>query len=104
MRRNQADLGLHSVAMLDRSAARHGTLVVMVQDQITRELACLPRGELAQNIYRSAFRNSRANDLGNNPAHPGAAALETAERAAAIVRRQFPGFVPELDLERLASV
>ena len=75
-----------------------------VHEWIERELECVPRGELAQNVYRSAFRNCRANDLGNNPEHPGATPLHTAERAAAIVRRQFPGFVPELNVELLTSV
>ena len=62
---------------------------------IADELDGIPRGSLAQNMYRAAYEQARLNALGSHaetghdPADAHAAALQA-------VRTQFPDFVPTL--------
>jgi hypothetical protein len=74
-----------------------------IHDQVERELKFVPRGDFHQNIFRAAVHARRENDLGGHPEHRGSTALETADRAAAVIRAQSPGFEPELDRDALSS-
>lgn len=74
-----------------------------VHERIGRELACIPRGDLAQNELRAIYQMSRENDLGKRPEHPGTTAVETAERSAAQVRKYHPDFEPDVDWQGLGA-
>jgi hypothetical protein len=65
------------------------------------ELALIPKGSRPQNILRSAYLCMRENSLGQQPE------IENDRRAVwyaavAIVRNQWPGFVPMCDPHLLA--
>jgi hypothetical protein len=56
-------------------------------------LAKVPRGSIAQNLYRMAVQQCTMNSLGRKPQIP--RSPQAIHRAAVrIVRRQFPAFVP----------
>lgn len=62
---------------------------------VNAELETIPRGSLNQNAYRAAYEQARLNGLGTQPAMP-----PTPEAAHAlalrVVRRDDPGFAPDL--------
>lgn len=64
-------------------------------NQVLTELSGIPRGDLAQNLYRSAYEQARLNGLGRQP-EIGPTATDAHAAALRIVRRQFPGFTPVL--------
>jgi hypothetical protein len=66
------------------------------QTQVNRELSLIPRGDLAQNLFRMAFNALRLNSLS---AHPeGATDLPSVfERAVKSVRDEYPDFKPQYD-------
>lgn len=67
-----------------------------IRAQVARELEAIPRGSLAQNIYRMAYELARLNGLGANPQLPSTAvaAHEVALKAA---RGMDPEFKPTLE-------
>lgn len=60
------------------------------------ELCLIPRGSLAQNMFRDAYFCLRENSLGRQP-EIAADPLAVRDEAVALVRRTFPGFMPEHD-------
>jgi hypothetical protein len=62
---------------------------------IVDELGRIPRGNLAQNMYRAAYEQARLNALGSHP-EIGRDPADTHAAALQAVRTQFPGFVPAL--------
>jgi hypothetical protein len=63
----------------------------------------IPKGDIAQNLFRSSFHNWRLNSLSKKPAHPGSTAVDDVARATAGVRAHFREFVPEFDPRLLES-
>ncbi len=63
--------------------------------RVADELNSIPRGNLAQNMYRSAYADARQNALG---AHPEIGPAPADAHAAALwaVRAHYPDFEPEL--------
>ncbi len=64
--------------------------------QTTRELALIPRGDLAQNTFRMVFHMWRMNSLGSNPDGP-SDFRSVFEKAKEAVRVNWPGFEPKHD-------
>lgn len=65
-----------------------------VNDVVARELAMFPRGDLAQNVFRSVYQNIRAHGLAEGRL---STSPDEARRAAiSVVRKQFPAFAPEM--------
>lgn len=61
---------------------------------VAGELRGLPRGSLAQNLYRAAYEQARLNSLGSRPQMtPTSEAAH--EFALDLVRQQHPHFRPE---------
>lgn len=64
-------------------------------NQVLTELSRIPRGDLAQNLYRSAYEQARLNALGRQP-EVGPTAADAHAVALQAVRNQFPAFAPVL--------
>jgi len=60
------------------------------------ELRLIPRGSLAQNMFRDAYFCLRENSLGRRP-EIAADPLVVRDEAAALIRKTFPGFTPAHD-------
>ena len=93
---NGAATGAASAAIILPSMRLH--------DQVAREMECFPSDTRSQRDFRSVFEIHREHDLGRKSEHPGATALETVERAVASMRVGDPGFMPEFDRDRLATL
>ena len=63
----------------------------------TRELALIPRGDLAQNTFRMVFHMWRLNSLGSSPEYPSDDLRAVFERAKQAARATRPGFEPRYD-------
>lgn len=63
----------------------------------TRELALIPKGDLAQNTFRMVFQMWRMNSLGSNPEFPSDDLRSVFERAKQSVRATRPDFEPRHD-------
>jgi len=63
--------------------------------QITDELEAIPRGSLAQNIYRMVYQQARLNGLGSRP-EIGPTSEDAHAFALQTVREQHPDFWPTL--------
>lgn len=61
--------------------------------QVTRELEDIPRGSLAQNIYRMVYQQARLNGLGARP-ETGPTSADAHAFALRTVRAQHPDFEP----------
>jgi hypothetical protein len=66
------------------------------QEQASRELELIPKGDLAQNTFRMVFFAFRQNSLGRQPEIDDDVRV-VVEKAAATVRATFPDFEPKLD-------
>jgi hypothetical protein len=62
---------------------------------IAAELGRIPRGSLAQNMYRSAYEQARLNALGSR-AKIGREPADAHNVALQVVRAQYPDFSPDL--------
>jgi hypothetical protein len=62
---------------------------------VKAELETIPKGGLNQNAYRAAYEQARLNSLSTQPAMPPAPEAAHA-LALQVVRRDDPGFVPDL--------
>ncbi len=62
---------------------------------ITDELDGIPRGSLAQNMYRAAYEQARLNALGSH-SEIGPEPADARALALQVVRAQYPDFSPEL--------
>lgn len=62
---------------------------------IAEELGHIPRGDLPQNLYRSAFVQARQNALGRHP-EVGPSPADAHAVALAAVRETYPEFSPDL--------
>jgi hypothetical protein len=62
---------------------------------IAYELGRIPRGSLAQNMYRAAYEQARLNALGSH-AEIGPQPADAHALALRLVRAQYPDFSPEL--------
>ena len=67
----------------------------MMDPRIVEELTRIPRGDIAQNSYRSAYVDGRQNVLGSHP-EIGPDPAEAHAAALRVVRSQHPDFIPEL--------
>lgn len=72
-----------------------------LHDQVQREAELIPKGDLAQQLFRMAFVVLRENSLGKTPEEH-LTAHRVVERAAASVRRSHPDFQPHYDARLLA--
>ena len=66
-----------------------------IRAQVANELDAIPRGTLAQNLFRAAYEQARLNALGARP-QIGPTPAEAQQVALSAVREQFPGFIPVL--------
>ncbi len=64
---------------------------------IEREIQCIPRRSLPQNIYRMAYRVCRSNGLGKHP-EIGPTLATAHATALACVLQNYPDFEPTLRL------
>ncbi|MGD0454733.1 MAG: hypothetical protein ABSB69_14155 [Solirubrobacteraceae bacterium] len=71
-------------------------------DVAMAELDLIPKGSLPQNIFRDTYFCLRENSLGQQPTVDGNRQAAW-DAALAIVRKNWPGFVPECDPALLAS-
>jgi hypothetical protein len=66
------------------------------QSQTSAEMALIPRGDYAQQMFRMVFNMDRLNSLGDHP--EGSTDLASIiEGAAAVVRARYPDFEPKYD-------
>jgi hypothetical protein len=65
-------------------------------DVAMAELRLIPRGSLAQNMFRDAYFCMRENSLGRQP-EISADPRSVLDAAAALISTNFPGFTPEHD-------
>ena len=66
-----------------------------IQAQVDRELLAIPRGSLAQNLYRAAYEQARLSGLGNR-SEMAADPSSAREVALHTVRTYYPDFTPNL--------
>jgi hypothetical protein len=66
--------------------------------QIAKELEAIPRGSLAQNLYRMIYHQARLNGLGSRP-EIGPTSEDAHAFALQTVREQHPDFWPVLNAE-----
>ncbi len=67
------------------------------QTRVANELEAIPRGTVAQNMYRMVYQQARLNGLGSRP-ETGPTSEDAHAFALLTVREQHPDFTPIRDI------